>query len=103
MSKRVLILLAVGIVAIIAAVLLLKYELTKPETEPEEEPEEKPEETEVIEPEPLPAKEKYAGFRKGFKWDKLSMCYIPLTLDSEPAGQPAEFLTPAPITDITPG
>lgn len=101
MSKRVLILLAVGIVAIIAAVLLLKYELTKPETEPEEEPEEEPETEVILTPEP--ETEKFAGFRKGFRWDKSLKKYIPLTLDPETTGKPAEFMTPAPITDITLG
>ena len=41
MSKRVLIILGIGIACIIAAIFLLRYELTvKDEPEPEEEPEE---------------------------------------------------------------
>jgi len=52
MSKRVLILLAVGLAAIVAAFLFLKYELTKqdPEQELEPEPEQEPEQEQEPEP-----------------------------------------------------
>lgn len=81
MSKRVLILLAAGILAIVAGFFLLKYELTKQEPEPEPEPEPKPDETWQT--------EKFEGFKKGYKWDKLEKRYKPVT---EPATEPENVI-----------
>jgi hypothetical protein len=108
MSKRVLILLAVGVLAIVAGILLLKYELTRQDPDPEPEPEPEPEETEIIEPEPeepkypLRPKEKFTGFKKGFTWDKLSKCYIPNESEPELKATPAQYLTPEEIPQVTP-
>lgn len=64
MSKRVLILLLVGILAIVAAVFLLKYELTKPEQEQEPGENNKP------------VAEKFTGGRKGFYYDRNLKRYV---------------------------
>jgi hypothetical protein len=96
MSKRVLILLAVGLLAIVAGILLLKYELTKQDPDPDPEPEE----TEIIEPELKT--EKFTGFRKGFKWDKVSKRYIPNESEPELKATPAQYLPPVEIPPVTP-
>lgn len=88
MSKRVLILLAAGILAIVAAVFLLKYELTA--KEPEEEPEEEEEEEQES------GQEKFSGFKKGFKWDSKLKKYIPVTPKQETEKQPDAISTPVP-------
>ena len=88
MSKRVLILLGIGALALIAAILLLKYELSKPELEEEAEPEEEEEEQEPV-PE---TQDTFTGFKKGFKWDKLSKSYIPI--EKDPDLEPEEVKTP---------
>jgi hypothetical protein len=89
MSKRVLILLAGGILAIVAGFLLLKYELSK--QEPEEEPEEEPEPDETLQT------EKFTGFKKGFKWDKIEKRYKPV-MEQEPSA----IITPIP-DNLMPG
>ena len=61
MSKRVLIILGIGIACIIAAIFLLRYELTVKD-EPEPEPEEYPEEViELIPDKKEPAKQEPHG------------------------------------------
>jgi len=109
MSKRVLILLGLGILAIFAGIFLLKYELTKEfesdyEPEPEPEPEPDPEPESESEPDPTPT-EKFVGFKKGFTWDKFEKKYKPVQIPPDKQvtpGQPAVYLEPEPV-EVTPG
>jgi len=109
MSKRVLILIAAGILAIIAGIFLMKYELTRPEEE------EAPEVDPVPDPDPEeerePAPEIINGPKKGYYYDRHSKTWlkckqneeqVPEPVKQETTGQPAQYLAPAPLV-VTPG
>ena len=78
MSKRVLILLATGLAAIVAAFLFLKYELTKQEPELEEEPETTGDPN---------------RFKKGYKYDRALRKWVPVETEPEPEVEPTEVTT----------
>lgn len=113
MSKKVLILLATGFIAILAAMFLLKYELTKIEEEPEEdiEEEEPGEESGEPEPEPIAKKENNSeqgpadGPREGYYYDKYKKGWFPCKKPAESESQDnvskANFIEPEPVI-ITP-
>ena len=63
MSKRVLILLAIGMAAIVAAFLFLKYELTGKDLE------------DNIEPETIPDPNR---FKKGYRYDRVTKIWVPV-------------------------
>lgn len=104
MSKKVLILLAGGILAIIASIFLLKYEMNKAfddEFEPEPEPEPEDETAQDPEPEPEPVKNIVTGPREGYFYNKHSKAWEPCKTKVEPApglkATPAEYLKPEPV------
>jgi hypothetical protein len=71
MSKRVLILFALGIVAIIAAILTYRYEHTKPEAGPEVSLEKDPN-----------------RFKKGYRYDRITKSWVPVEPKTEYDLQP---------------
>jgi flagellar biosynthesis/type III secretory pathway M-ring protein FliF/YscJ len=85
MSKRVLIFFAVGILAIVVGIFLMRYELTKKDTE--EEPEEEPEEDLEEEPEPVP---EVVNDRTGYYYDRSKRAWLKCKEKEVPAEVPVE-------------
>lgn len=78
MSKRVLILLLIGILAIVASIFLLKYELTKSEQEQEGYPDQEQEREQ----------EQVNGPRKGYYYDRKAKKWLKCKSKPESESQP---------------
>ena len=89
MSKRVLILLAIGLAAIAAAFLFLKYELTRQEPEDD------------IEPETIQDPNR---FKKGYRYDRVTKTWVPVEpkpeKDPYPGMNDPEIVGSGPSDDV---
>jgi len=114
MSKKIWIILGIGVLAILAAFLLLKIELTKfyedldmdPDVDQEPEPDPEPDDDAEPEPEPDPEPVKepdppggVKSYRPGYYYDKHRKLWFPVKEKQEPEieATPAQFEEPEPV------